>query len=260
MYSYVFDLGGVLVNYNGKELADRLYEASKGDYEMIRKLLSFEYLYPIETGRMSTKEYYEKYVTKAMPGLSFDTLTDIYAEHFTPNAPGIELLRMIKRKGRKVYLLSNLADFHKTAAERRIPDVFALFDKQFLSYEMGCHKPEPEIYAKACAHIGNEPDKIVFFVGRLVREKGVQVLLEAAPEVIKSVPDVHFFIAGKGPMEAQLKEQAKNLGLESHVSFLGYIEEEMKIALTLRLRQLYFQAYMSLLALWCWKLWQPELQ
>ena len=159
----MFDLGGVLVNYNGKELADRLYEASKGDYEMIRKLLSFEYLYPIETGRMSTKEYYEKYVTKAMPGLSFDTLTDIYAEHFTPNAPGIELLRMIKRKGRKVYLLSNLADFHKTAAERRIPDVFALFDKQFLSYEMGCHKPEPEIYAKACAHIGNEPDKIVFF-------------------------------------------------------------------------------------------------
>jgi len=163
LYSYVFDLGGVLVNYNGKELADRLYEASKGDYEMIRKLLSFEYLYPIETGRMSTKEYYEKYVTKAMPGLSFDALTDIYAEHFTPNAPGIELLRMIKRKGRKVYLLSNLADFHKTAAERRIPDVFALFDKQFLSYEMGCHKPEPEIYAKACAHIGNEPDKIVFF-------------------------------------------------------------------------------------------------
>ena len=75
------------------------------------------------------------------------------------------------------------------------------------------------------------PDKIVFFIGRLVREKGVQVLLEAAPEVIKSVPDVHFFIAGKGPMEAQLKEQAKNLGLESHVSFLGYIEEEMKIAL-----------------------------
>lgn len=159
----MFDLGGVLVNYNGKALANRLYEASKGDYEMIRKLLSFEYLYPIETGRMSTQEYYEKYVKKAMPGLSFSDLTDIYAEHFTPNVPGIELLRGIKQKGRKVYLLSNLADFHKTAAERRIPDVFAMFDKKFLSYELGCHKPEPEIYEKACAQIGSDPDEIVFF-------------------------------------------------------------------------------------------------
>lgn len=75
------------------------------------------------------------------------------------------------------------------------------------------------------------PGKIVFFIGRLVREKGVQVLLEAAPQIIAAEPEVQFFIAGKGPMEQQLKEQAKSLGIESYVNFLGYVEEEIKIAL-----------------------------
>lgn len=73
--------------------------------------------------------------------------------------------------------------------------------------------------------------KIVFFVGRLVKEKGVQVLLEAAPQIIAAEPEVRFFIAGKGPMEEQLKAQAKSLKIESWVSFLGYISEEQKITL-----------------------------
>jgi len=75
------------------------------------------------------------------------------------------------------------------------------------------------------------PGKIVFFIGRLVKEKGVQVLLEAVPQVIAADPEVRFFIAGQGPLEEQLKVQAKNLKLEPYVTFLGYISEELKITL-----------------------------
>ncbi|GAW91591.1 glycosyltransferase family 4 protein [Calderihabitans maritimus] len=71
-------------------------------------------------------------------------------------------------------------------------------------------------------------EKIVFFVGRLVREKGVQVLLEAVPRVLRSFPQTKFVIAGTGPMEAHLKYTAGALGIEHKVYFAGYIDDETR--------------------------------
>lgn len=73
--------------------------------------------------------------------------------------------------------------------------------------------------------------KIIFFVGRLVREKGVQVLLDAAPAILAREPAARFVIAGTGPMEDQLKYQARLMGLEHKVEFLGYIDDATKGAL-----------------------------
>lgn len=69
-------------------------------------------------------------------------------------------------------------------------------------------------------------EKIVFFVGRLVREKGIQVLLQGAPQILSAYHDVKFVIAGKGPMEANLKQLAKELGIEHKVCFTGFITDE----------------------------------
>lgn len=163
MYSYMFDLGGVLVNYNGKELVDRLCDVSKGDYESIRKLFSHDSLYPVETGRITSEDFFNNHVKKAIPGFSYSDLIETYFEHFRPNTPVLELLCELKQKNRKVYILSNIAEYSRIAAEKRIPEIFELFDKKFFSYELGYHKPEPEIYIEACSQIGVAPEKIVFF-------------------------------------------------------------------------------------------------
>jgi 1,4-alpha-glucan branching enzyme len=68
----------------------------------------------------------------------------------------------------------------------------------------------------------------VFYVGRLVREKGVQVLLDAAPQVLARCPEARFAIAGKGPMLAQLQEQAERMGLAERVDFLGFVTDEQR--------------------------------
>ncbi len=69
---------------------------------------------------------------------------------------------------------------------------------------------------------------MIFFIGRLVPEKGVQVLLEAAPAIIGSFPGAHFVIAGSGPFEGYLRQRVKELGLEGKVAFAGYIDEGTK--------------------------------
>jgi glycogen synthase len=71
-------------------------------------------------------------------------------------------------------------------------------------------------------------EKIIFYVGRHVYEKGIQVLIEAAPDIINSYGEVKFVIAGKGPMTEELKEKTRNLGLEGKVIFVGYLDDVSK--------------------------------
>ncbi|MBE0465694.1 MAG: glycosyltransferase family 4 protein [Candidatus Desulforudis sp.] len=74
-------------------------------------------------------------------------------------------------------------------------------------------------------------EKIVFYVGRLVREKGVQVLLEGAPRILSRMPHVKFIIGGKGPHEGELRSLAAGLGIASKVYFTGYIDDQVRNAL-----------------------------
>lgn len=74
-------------------------------------------------------------------------------------------------------------------------------------------------------------EKIVFFVGRLVYEKGLDLLLEAAVKILSKVDEVKFVIAGKGPYEVHLKEKARRLGIYDRVYFTGYIDDQVRNAL-----------------------------
>lgn len=68
-------------------------------------------------------------------------------------------------------------------------------------------------------------EKIVFYVGRLVREKGVQVLLDAIPMILARVPNTKFVIAGKGPYQNELQNQAARMGIAQRVYFTGYVDD-----------------------------------
>lgn len=69
-------------------------------------------------------------------------------------------------------------------------------------------------------------EKIVFYVGRIVREKGIQVLIQSIPEILHHYPATKFVIAGKGPFLDNLKAQAKFLGVEDRIYFTGFISDE----------------------------------
>jgi len=82
-------------------------------------------------------------------------------------------------------------------------------------------------------------EKILFFIGRLVREKGVQVLLGALPQIRERFPDVRVIIAGQGPYGEELHRLSVHLGLDRQVTFAGYIDEETR-------NQLYAQADLAI--------------
>jgi glycosyltransferase involved in cell wall biosynthesis len=71
----------------------------------------------------------------------------------------------------------------------------------------------------------NLPNKpTAMYAGRLSGEKHVDVLIKAIPEVLKTV-DAHFIIGGNGREKAPLQALVKELGIEDHVTFPGFLQD-----------------------------------
>ena len=69
-------------------------------------------------------------------------------------------------------------------------------------------------------------EQIVFNVGRVVYEKGVQVLVRAVPLVVQQRPEAKFVVAGKGPELEACRSLAWSLGVGQKVLFSGFIADE----------------------------------
>ncbi len=68
----------------------------------------------------------------------------------------------------------------------------------------------------------------VLFCGRMVHQKGPDMLVEAIPDIGKKFRDVVFVFAGEGDMRAKCIERAKKLGVAEKCRFLGYVSEPEK--------------------------------
>jgi len=68
-------------------------------------------------------------------------------------------------------------------------------------------------------------EKIVLFVGRLVYEKGVHVLVNAIPKVLEKV-NAKFVVVGNGYMKEQLSNIINYMGLAQKVIFTGFVDDE----------------------------------
>jgi glycosyltransferase involved in cell wall biosynthesis len=76
---------------------------------------------------------------------------------------------------------------------------------------------------------GVRPDeRVILTVARLARAeryKGYDQVLRALPAVRESVPDVRYILAGAGPDRARIERLARELGVESCVTFAGYVPD-----------------------------------
>ncbi|HEY0738377.1 MAG TPA: glycosyltransferase family 4 protein [Herpetosiphonaceae bacterium] len=62
---------------------------------------------------------------------------------------------------------------------------------------------------------------LVVFTGRLVTEKGVNVLIDAWPRVLRAQPDAKLLLVGDGDQREELEAQARQLGIAEQVIFAG---------------------------------------
>jgi glycosyltransferase involved in cell wall biosynthesis len=76
------------------------------------------------------------------------------------------------------------------------------------------------------AFLGPEPSRppgqpIALYIGALSGPKGLDVLLKAWRDVAAQVPDARLCLVGEGPLERELRDLARRLGIAGSVSFEG---------------------------------------
>lgn len=71
-------------------------------------------------------------------------------------------------------------------------------------------------------------EKIVLYVGRVVYEKGVHLLVEAAHRLMSRGARVKFILAGKGSMLDSLRQRVAELGLQDRVLLPGYVSDRQR--------------------------------
>jgi glycosyltransferase involved in cell wall biosynthesis len=97
--------------------------------------------------------------------------------------------------------------------------------------DLNCFYPDPAVDRAACRqYYGLAPEKtIVLFVGRVDREKRIDVLLRAMHTLGRT--DIQLAIAGSGAAMDELQALAHALALGDQVRFIGYIHEDLHVLL-----------------------------
>ncbi len=69
---------------------------------------------------------------------------------------------------------------------------------------------------------------IILFFGSLVQYKGPDILLKAFKRINDEFSNAELIFAGRGPMLSELSNLSKELGVEKHVTFAGFVEDDLK--------------------------------
>jgi glycosyltransferase involved in cell wall biosynthesis len=80
-------------------------------------------------------------------------------------------------------------------------------------------------------NLGLDSCPVVGIVGRLRKEKGHSILLDAMVEVVRDVPSAKLLVVGDGPDRSQLIRRAETLDIADHILWLGAKEPAETIQL-----------------------------
>jgi glycosyltransferase involved in cell wall biosynthesis len=70
-----------------------------------------------------------------------------------------------------------------------------------------------------------ESHPVILYVGRLDREKRIELILRALPQIVESV-DAHLVLAGTGKLMAEFEHMAEEIGVRGRVTFPGFVPNE----------------------------------
>ena len=85
--------------------------------------------------------------------------------------------------------------------------------------------PDDGMVADARAERSATPHPVVAFVGRLVGERRLDLLISAMPYVLALQPSCRLIMVGTGSAEAQLRAQASELGVADAVTWAGWMAD-----------------------------------
>ena len=179
----IFDFGGVICNIDfkiaEKNFVQLGFKLNQPDYPAV---VSNQIFIDFEAGLITPRQFRDN-----LKGLSDSAISDSEFDNAWNSLlldipePRIRLLEQI-RGDYRIFLLSNTNEIHYTEYLERFrnqygySDFNALFEKAYLSYQMGLKKPDLEIFSHVLEHSALNPGETLFIDDTLVHVKAAHSL------------------------------------------------------------------------------------
>jgi len=157
----VFDLGGVILNFDHTIITKKLSKISG-----LQESEIFEFIFKsglekdYDTGKISSQYFYEKIIIFLKVKLNYEDFFSIWNKIFFDKYEINEFIQNIYQKY-DIYLLSNTNEEHFNYCLKQFP-ILKNFKKHFLSYEIGCRKPDKRIFLYMIDELNVLPNEILF--------------------------------------------------------------------------------------------------
>ncbi len=172
--AFIFDIGNVLIDFDLSRLLKAISNHSRVKFEDIHETWTPKDTIDVETGKVDPKDHFEQYAESIGLTWDYDAWKKAWADIYTINDKGMALFFELKEKGFPVYLLSNLAEYNKDAIEMKFKNFFTLCRGNYFSYELGLHKPDPNIFMRVSSEIDTSPEHCFFIDDLLENVQGAR--------------------------------------------------------------------------------------
>ncbi len=180
----IFDLGNVLLEWNPRSFLTKL-ELPLHFMEVFHSLLWATH----DGGLLSREEVIAK-LPEQYDKEVFAYCVNRIAPFLTPIAEMIETLHEVRRRGYKVYILSNMPkELHQELI--LLHDFFKYFDGEVYSYQVKAIKPQPQIYQVLLQNYKLEAHESIFIDDlegniRAAKELGIEGIVCKNPAQVRA--------------------------------------------------------------------------
>jgi epoxide hydrolase-like predicted phosphatase len=158
----LFDLGGVLLDFTGPKELGRLLREPLSEPEIRARWARCPHIRAFEIGSLSPAEFASRFMAAWGVRASEDEFLRAFESWTARLYPGASELLAELRPRFRLAALSNSNELHWRRNER-ILQVPVLFERVLSSHEVGAHKPDIRIYARALEELRVQPEKVAFF-------------------------------------------------------------------------------------------------
>jgi FMN phosphatase YigB (HAD superfamily) len=159
----VFDLGQVIVPFDYKYFVEKVNKHKSGIGETFLELYNQNYSIhrDFEKGLITEAVFISKMLDYLDDCIDGETFCKYWSDIFSVDEKVVSLLPELKKRF-KLFLISNTNSIHKKYGFEHY-EFLKLFDKLFLSHEVGFIKPEKEIY-QAVEKVSGFPSEEHIFI------------------------------------------------------------------------------------------------
>ena len=159
----VFDLGQVIVPFDYKYFVEKVNKHKSGIGETFLELYNQNYSIHrnYEKGLITEAVFISKMLEYLDDCIDGETFCKYWSDIFSVDEKVVSLLPELKKRF-KLFLISNTNSIHKKYGFEHY-EFLKLFDKLFLSHEVGFIKPEKEIY-QAVEKVSGFPSEEHIFI------------------------------------------------------------------------------------------------